>query len=185
MPAIERCSADVVIVVDSDVTCDGIGAAVAAVEGGKPWAMPHGQVYRLTEESTAEVLAGAEPHRRMKLDQPGYPGVWGGGIVVLPRETALEVRIDSRFVGWGSEDLAWACALTTLAGKGWRGDAPLFHLYHPPQPRLTRKRGSVASHQLFRRYTSARRDPNRMRALLEEAKRFALDTPEPAVHADP
>lgn len=181
MPAIAACDAGAVVVVaDADVWCDGISAAVAAVEAGAPWAIPHDLVHRLSETGTAAVLAGAHWRGQPVCQQP-YPGVMGGGIVVARRETLLEAPLDPRFVGWGQEDESWAVALTALAGPPWRGAAPLLHLWHPPQPRLDRRRGSTGGWNLRRRYLRARRDPAAMRQLLDEA-RHALHSPEPAVH---
>ena len=78
--------------------------------------------------------------------------------------------MDKRFIGWGQEDVAFALALHTLAGPAWLGDSDLIHLWHPPQARLTRRKGSVESWALFRRYQSAKRDPLKMRELLKEAR---------------
>jgi hypothetical protein len=100
----------------------------------------------------------------------GYDGFEGGGVVVMRRETAQEVPIDPRFAGWGQEDHCLGFALHTLFGPCWRGTASLVHLFHPPAPRLDRKRGSGESWQLFRRYDRARRNPDHMRALLKEAR---------------
>jgi len=156
MPALERSTADIVVVADADVWCDGLVRAVQAVEDGAPWAIPYLLVHRLDAER--------------KPEQRPYAGMAGGGIVVAPRETLLDVPLDPRFVGWGQEDQCWGWALHALAGPPWRGDADLVHYYHPPQKRLNRKRGSNESWALRRRYLAARRDPAAMRALLEESR---------------
>lgn len=75
------------IVADADVWCDGLAQAVEAVENGAPWAIPHLNVVRLKEDGTEE-------------ERP-YPGLEGGGIVVLAREVILSCPPDPRFVGWG------------------------------------------------------------------------------------
>ena len=181
-PAVERSAADIVVVADADVWCDGLLEAVYAVIGGEPWAIPHGDVHRLSPEATTQLLAGADP-RRLELAEAVWPGVQGGGYVIARRETLLDIPLDPRFVGWGQEDTSWAMALHYLAGPAWRIHRPLYHLWHPPQDRMSRKRGSVAGWQLYRRYCTAREHPARMRELVEEGKRVASEPPaEPPVH---
>lgn len=181
MPAIERSCADIVVVADADVWTDGFQQAIEAVEDGAPWAIPHGKVRRLDRDATAVVLAGAEPTQEMALAERSYPGVMGGAIVVARRDVLLDVPLDPRFVGWGQEDASWALALRCLAGKPWRGDATLWHLWHPPQERLSRARGSVEGWRLYRRYRQARYDRTAMRTLVKEAK-DALESDQQAVH---
>lgn len=158
---------DVLVVADADVWCDGIGAAVDAVFRGAGWAVPHRLVYRLSEAATSGVLAGLAPSPGMRLVQAPYVGYAGGGITVLPRSTYDQVPLDPRFRGWGQEDESWAHALTVLAGDPWRGTTPLYHLWHPPQRRLSRRWGSAAGRALAARYGRAR-TADRVRALLAE-----------------
>lgn len=168
-PAVESSRADLIVQADADCFTEGLAGAVRVVEDGAPWAIPHNNVHRLTEEGTAATLAGIG-WRDQPLDQRPYPGIAGGGIVVASREVALAVRLDPRFQGWGQEDECHAMALMTIVGDPWRGDADLVHLFHPPQERMTRRRGSEASWQLRRRYAAARNDPVAMRALIEESR---------------
>lgn len=166
-PAVEATDADVVVVADADAFTEGLAEAVQRVEAGHGWAIPHRRVMRLNEASTAAVLSGAAPHRQ-RLAEPGYVGMAGGGIVVLKRSTYLTVPLDPRFQGWGGEDDAWGLALSCLLGGPWRGHVNLWHLWHPPQPRMTRKAGSAESEALRARYWAARRSRDHMRALIEE-----------------
>lgn len=157
-PAVTATGPDIVVVADADVWTSGLGDAVDRVACHlAPWAIPHHLVHRLDRSGTG-------------LDEPPYRGVAGGGIVVLPRSTARAVPLDPRFVGWGQEDVSWAVALHVLAGPAWRGTADLIHLWHPPQPRDTRKIGCRAGQVLHRRYLAARKDPERMRQLIAEAE---------------
>jgi hypothetical protein len=156
------------VIADADVWCEGILDAVQAVRAGAAWAIPHLMVHRLTAAATSGLCSGAEPWE-LETTQAPYQGVAGGGLVVLERETVVEVPLDRRFVGWGQEDQSWAIALACLFGEPWRGTAPLIHLWHPPQPRLTRARGSREGWRLRCRYSAARTRPAQMRALLEEA----------------
>lgn len=165
--ALPRTAGDVVVVADADVWCEGVEQAIAAVVDGAPWAIPHAMVHRLTEDATGAVLAGA-PLGGAVAQRPylGYPG---GGITVVPRRTYERVPLDHRFAGWGQEDEAWALALAMLAGTPWRGSAPLWHLWHPPQQRDSRRWGSDASRALLERYWRAS-TPEAMRSVLDETE---------------
>lgn len=164
--ALPAAGSGVLVVADADVWTDGIGAAIEAVAAGESWAVPHGKVHRLTRAATSATLAG-DPLGGL-LEQPAYRGVEGGGIVVLDRGLYAEVPLDPRFQGWGQEDEAWAVALRAVAGLPWRGDTPLWHLWHPPQPRMSRRWGSRMGMALYRRYRHAARRPDTIRALLAE-----------------
>ena len=166
MPAVEASTADVLVIADADVWCDGLDLAVEAVAEGAHWAVPHTMVYRLSEAATVQVLAGADWHG-LPLAQWPYVGFEGGGIVVARRETLIEVPMPV-FEGWGGEDESWAMALRTLAGPPWRGDADLLHLFHPPQERMSRRWGSDEGRELVKRFQAARGNPAAMRQLLKE-----------------
>jgi hypothetical protein len=176
MPAIEATRAQIVVVVDADVWCDGLHAAIVAVQDGAAWAHPHEFLHRLTHAATRNVLSGRPDDA---TEEPPYRGKIGGGIVVARRETLLEVPLDSRFVGWGQEDESWGWALTTLVGEPWCGTADLIHFWHPPQQRLDRKLGSMDGWRLKRRYAKARRDPVVKRRLIEEVHLESHQPPEP------
>ncbi len=170
-PAVAHCRAEIVVLADADVWTEGLTAAVAAVDDGAAWAMPHYNLHRLSEEGTSAVLAGADWREQALDDLDGkkpYRGIMGGGVLVARRETLEEIPVDERFTGWGQEDECHALALHTLAGEAWRGNADLLHLYHPPMPRMTRRRGSPESWALRVRYFALRDDPGALRALLEE-----------------
>ena len=162
-----RATGDVLVVADADVWTPGWEGAVGRVVSGVPWAMPHGKVHRLTHAATQQVLDGHEPARGMDLTQSPYQGWPGGGMVVLRRDVYVRAPLDPRFVGWSGEDESWAHALRTLAGPGWRGTAPLWHLWHPPQERMSRRWGSPEARELAARYVRARTFET-MRALVDE-----------------
>lgn len=160
-------SHDLVILADADCLTDGIPAAIEAVADGAPWAIPHGRVFRLTEAGTVRYMESGEYGH--PFDRRPYRGMAGGGFVVAPRETLCEIPLDSRYIGWGQEDESHALALRTLAGEPWRGDADLIHLFHPPEPRMSRRKGSRESWRLYTRYRAAAGDPVAMKELLKEA----------------
>jgi hypothetical protein len=174
---LDRAPDGIIIVSDIDVWTppDAIRDAVSAVQVGAGWAIPHGDVYRLTRQATDALVADERGLLLQRLadrdmDQPPYPGHPGGGIVVLPTATAREIPLDPRFWGWGQEDDSWALALTTLVGTPWRGRAPLIHLWHPPQDRRTRGQGSHIGVALYRQYLAASHHPDAMRALIAKIR---------------
>lgn len=167
-PAAEASTAEVIVVADADVWCDGVPAAVERL-GEYEWAIPHQMVFRLDEPSTVAVLAGASPVDSTFAERP-YKGLAGGGIIATRRDVYLDTPLDPRFIGWGQEDEAINIALTELHGRAWRGTDPLYHLWHPPQTRQSRGIGSDANAALYRRYKASRHNPERMRELLDEAK---------------
>lgn len=155
--ALTRCDGDIVVVADADVWCDGVAAAVDAVATGAPWAIPHNKVRRLTAVATAAVLAGGRPGLGdAVLDEPAYRGLVGGGMVAAPRDVHLDIPMDTRFAGWGQEDEAWAGDLDAVAGPAWRGTADMWHLWHPPQQRESRRWGSPMNRALLREHLVAR-----------------------------
>ena len=174
-PAVEVSSADIIVMHDADAWCHGLEWAIEQVKDGAVWASPHDRVNRLTPASTRAVLDGADPEGLELIET--HRAVWGGGIVVLPRETYLSCPLDPRFVGWGQEDISWANALWFLAGEGVRASADLIHLWHPPQNRLTRDRGSAENVALAARYRQARFKPGAMRELVNEFRRTDADRP--------
>ena len=162
------------VVADADCLTD-IGPAVEAVEAGASWAVPHLMVHRLDQAATEAVYAGADPSATTGRTQRPYKGFAGGGVVAISRVVYGQVPLDPRFEGWGGEDSSWAMALTTLAGPPVRFDADLFHLYHPPPVRMTRRHGSPATRALEIRYKRAARISRRAMAdLVAEMAQTAI-----------
>lgn len=160
---LRQATGDLVVVADADVLCPGVAAAVDAVGQGAPWAMPHRAVYRLHARATTDLYVGADLPDERTVTRPElfarceeiHKGAVGGGMVVLRRETIDQVPIDPRFTGWGQEDLAWGLALTVLTGPPWQGTRGLWHLWHPPEQRLSRTIGSSESAALYARYRAS------------------------------
>jgi hypothetical protein len=154
---VRRSYGDIIVVHDADVWSDGTIEAVEQVKNGAPWAMPHGRVVRLDERASEDYRAGKDDRLvKGRTSERPYQGIIGGGIVVVPRQTAEQVPPDIRFRGWGGEDESWGYALDTLAGPVWRGGHDLIHLWHPPQERRTRAHGSQANTELAAQYRAAR-----------------------------
>jgi hypothetical protein len=186
--AVGRTDADVLVIHDADVIvcAEALAGAVEQVRNGWPWALPHGTVYRLPEGATAEVLA--QPPTAVDLTsppavhghtytRPPYEGVPGGGLFVVSRTAWDTVSgFDERFIGWGSEDVSLGWALDTLAGTHWRGTDPLWHLWHPIEPRTIEM---YDNQRLEERYRHANGNVEAMRALVDgtEPARPAQATP--------
>lgn len=174
--ALERATGDLLVVADADVWSEQLEPIITAVADGAPWGTPHTHVRRLTEIGTIRFMAGER--EEAPTEEEHFAQV-GGGIVVLPRATYERIPLDPRFIGWGGEDKSWARALRLLAGPPARQHAALWHLWHPPQPRLTRTVGSAANVTLAGRYADA--SSNRMmRALIEEGRTWRSQTSSPS-----
>lgn len=176
LDAASKVDADIYVVTDGDVWVDPTESVARAAEVG--WAVPHRLIHRLSADSTALVLEGADWHGLpLSTDNPQdsrpYKGNETGTIFTITSDLLAEVPPDPRFRGWGQEDEAHGLALRCLVGPPWRGDDDLVHLWHPPQPRQTRRIGNPRSKALHGRYVAARRSPERMRALLAEAQAVA------------
>lgn len=173
-----KTDATTLVISDADVWCDGTERAVQHVEEHGGWVVPHRLIWRLSRESTAEVLAGYSWKNRPlsqdnEQDKRPYVGNECGTLLVIHREVLLSAPPDVRFVGWGQEDLAWAYALRALCGRSRRYPNDLVHLWHPPQERLDRKVGSRTSELLLDRYRKVRTKPHLMRELVAEAQAAA------------
>lgn len=178
--AARQSNAEIFVVADADCIAPQVGEAVNAVRSGYGWAMPHFIVHRLTEMATHLFTTGAAdpetfPRTASYYTQMPYAGYPGGGIVVLPRQTYASAPLDPRFTGWGQEDECWAMALRTLHGPQWRPpNAPLWHLWHPPQNRMSRAVGSSASRDLHTLYRRSATKPL-MEANLAQARVYAAE----------
>jgi len=186
--AVARTDAEVLVVADADCVCDGVEQAVEAVQTGQArWAVPHLSIRRLTQESTEYVYEGNPPSVPLSTVCKVYSAVLGGGITAIDRATYNEVPLDPRFHMTHGEDVAWATALKTLAGKPYRPhvksnanraeQAPydLYHLYHPPIPPLGMK--YEANSNLAKKYQHAARLAEQMRLLIEGAKEWEPEKP--------
>lgn len=172
--------ADVLVVLDADVVADPgqLRTAVDIVDAEpRCWAVPHEWVCRLDEASTGRAYEDPSvfPPTRRRLDRGEYRGVVGGGCVVLAADLYDEAPIDPRFHTWGSEDDAWGCALTTIAGPPWQpAGAGLWHLWHPHAVgRPSRHAADQPSAVLLEQYRRARGYPDRMAEVVLPARRLA------------
>jgi hypothetical protein len=168
--ALTRATGSVLVIADADCVVPeaALREAVALVESGVPWVVPHRTVSRLNPRQTAEWLADPvsteRPPPTGDLFRPAYTGVAGGGIVVIERSDFAAVGgIPKTFCGWGAEDESLALILDTMLGPHRRLDTPLVHLWHPPAPK------NVSNHRnrpLFEYFRRASGDQAMMWALI-------------------
>lgn len=183
--ALAQTQAAVLIVHDADVWTDGLPEAVQRVQEGAKWAVPHRGLSRLDEAATARFMEG-DTNGRLTLAERPYLGVECGGAFVIRRDVYEDCPLDRRFLGFGGEDESLSFALRVLHGPPVRLKHSMTHLWHPPQERLTRAIGSMASRDLRKRYAHALRSESAMRALVEEGKAHdAHRSAESSADADP
>jgi N-terminal domain of galactosyltransferase len=166
----------------------------------KLWFVPYRRLYRLTEQATNRVLARS-PELVTGCPEPcDGSGVilidartdatkeahWYGAMAqILPREAFQAVGgWDTRFRGWGGEDVAAMLATDTLYAKHKTAKAALFHLWHPMldqdgasmnlvpwnQRVWEGQKSSGVNNDLAGRYSGAYGDPTWMRKIVQEAK---------------
>jgi glycosyl transferase family 7 (putative galactosyltransferase) len=165
-------TAPVLVIADADsfiLDPADVVDAVARLEQGAAWVMPHRYVHR-TSQAAAEKIYASGLVDIHDVAYPAYGGCEGGGMTVLPRAAWDRVGgIDPRFVGWGGEDRSFGWALSTLVGPCSRGNARLVHLWHPVQgPRQSLSKPTMA---LISRYRIAQRSRVRMAELVAEHQR--------------
>lgn len=173
-PPVLASTAEVVVLADSDsfVSAAQLERSIEAAQRGQ-WSAPFTKVRRLSPAATLAALscdpAVTEWPPDGGLSQPPHDVLPGGGIVVFPRELAVELGpFDPRFRGWGGEDYALGCAARTLAGEyAYQVAGPLWHLWHPPQPDAG---SNPEADALGLRYRVAKFRPEKMRALIEEGR---------------
>lgn len=149
-------------------------SAIDYVERSGGWACPTSHVTRLNQAASEKITGPHNPGLPLPDELRGdaieerHRQHTGGGLVVISAEAYAACPLDPRFTGWGHEDDSWSYALHTMIGQPLRGSAELYHLWHPPQERQTRARGSDESWALFQRYHDARGDREKMGALMRE-----------------
>jgi GT2 family glycosyltransferase len=128
---------NIFVIVDSDLIYDPtiIKTSIELLNNNS-WVVPYNFINYLSQSSTEHLLTTPPTWPlRVNLDAPkinyGKIGVTGG-ICIIPRKNFQRVRgFDTRFIGWGGEDDAFAFAVNTLCGKYTRLDGQIFHLWHP------------------------------------------------------
>lgn len=185
---------NIVVILDADCYIDTnvIEVCAAKIRQARDdhehlWFVPYRRFYRLSEDASLELLA-SDPVSPLRFGDPPLPdqlvspdavsfGHWYGAMIqVLPREAFTAAGgMDTRFRGWGGEDISFMHAVDTLYGRHKTVNGPVYHIGHPVIKgiwRHTRQwRGQAQPEQndwLSGRYESAVGDKARMRQLLGE-----------------
>lgn len=174
----------VVIVADADCLVDhqAVATCVRIVADGRPWAIPHWSVLRLTRGASERVMGGGTPYHpavlHQGLEQPAYLGCATGGVVIIRSDVAMSVPMDGHYEDWGGEDYSWGLALDTLVGGPYRPDfhTDLLHLWHPRHARAGHGTNLSSDEPRRQAYFTAwaERDVDTMRRLVEEGRRWPL-----------
>lgn len=182
--ALNRSTGWTLVIADGDVLVDSedLRSAVRLVEDGVPWVVPHQQVFRLDEETTARIYEEGpedpefEPFATIRNP---YKGFAGGGLLVVDRSDFQATGgIPDAFAGWGAEDEALGIILDSLVGPHVRLSSPLWHLYHEPG-RRTRDPAYKRNRYLYRQILRLAPDPD---ALFDALREIALGRkPEEAI----
>jgi len=207
--AAKKAHGRIFVLLDSDAYLRGdtILRAARAIEesarrGQNRWFIPYRRLYRLVEAST-ELILNSDPKWPVRLPSPPaaedvesmttatYGHHFGAMVQIMPREAFESVGgMDPRFEGWGGEDVAFVRAVDTLFGKHKTLNAEVLHLWHPSIGHNAsnkmwegQNRPGMNGH-LASRYHRATGDPQRMRALVEEARPPA-PPPEPPPEPPP
>ena len=147
--AFKKSHGDVIVILDADAYIDTevikhcaerIRAARAI--GSKLWFVPYLWIYRLTKDSTMEVLNSKPKDPHIFSDPPadnevegtdgsGWGRKFGALVQIMPREAfELVGGMDQRFRGWGGEDVSFLKALDTLWAKHSNTPNNVLHLWH-------------------------------------------------------
>lgn len=157
------------VVIDADVLADPSQVAAAARH-----ALESGRV-----TLGFEMYVGLNPSMTERVLK-GWDGDWNRGavrrsrqhessIVAIPRDVWDRLKgFDTRFVGWGQEDVAFAQSARVLTGGIDRVSGEVYHLWHYPSRERARTTPTYRTNQeLGIRYRAAR-DPEAVEALLGE-----------------
>lgn len=200
--AASRATGRIFVIMDSDAYLRGdqLLRAARAIEdaarrGQKRWFIPYRRLYRLTEAPT-EMVLNSDPRWPLRFSSPPppenvestttamYGHHFGAMVQVMPREAfELVGQMDTRFEGWGGEDVAFVRAVDTLFGKHKTLNAEVLHLWHPAI-------GTNASNKMWEgqdrpgvnnrlasRYHKATGDLVKMRSLVDEAREKEPEQP--------
>jgi hypothetical protein len=133
--AADMATGDIYVIGDADTAFNPefLRRAIKHVARTGDWMVPT-TYHQLTEETTREIVAGAAD---AEIGEPTST-VWTGHgssvapILVTPAKAFHQVGgYDERYVGWGSDDRAFAVAMNTLYRHYVRWQGASYHLFHP------------------------------------------------------
>lgn len=194
--AASRATGDILVIIDADAYLTGDQLLEAAHrirearrEDRPLWLVPYRRLYRLNRRAT-EALRDSDPADPLRFSTPPphyaleHDDTYGGNrpdrghwfaamCMVVPVEAFRMLNgMDTRFKGWGGEDVAFMLALDTLYAqhKSVRGE--ILHMHHPriSEGKFIRKWAgqdtALLSSRLNYYYRAAYGDPLKMLTLL-------------------
>lgn len=159
---------DVAVLIDADVVCDPDKVREAITIAHRDLdhlVLPFTRRHNLTRQGSERIMAGETGSWR------SFIGITYAqqcsAVVVIPRKVWDTIGgFDERFVGWGFEDNAFACAAETFGRSLEQIEGEVWHLWHPTAKEGRRHspsyRANRARHEL---YATALGDPDAVRAL--------------------
>ena len=147
---------DCIVIIDADVLIQAaqVRAGIELATRFNRVVFPF-RVYRSVSQSgTSRIMNGWTGDWRQTSIQAYWDSV--SCVVIVPRALWDQVGgMDERFVGWGWEDTAFACATDAVSGR-LRLDGTLWHLWHPASPERNPKTVEYrASRDLAAQYRNA------------------------------
>jgi hypothetical protein len=170
--AAAKATGDLYIMADADVFFGTrLIDKILAIAPLHPWIVPFSRGYKLTADGAGKAIQTGElklPTNLKNTDIAENFTSLGALMNVVSRQAFETVGgMDERFLGWGSEDEAFAIALDTIAGKHFRMNETIFHLWHPPAEHYHQY--TQYNETLKNRYYEARDNVNAMTQLISES----------------
>jgi hypothetical protein len=140
---------NVLVVSDADILPDKacIDRAVQMVVSGERLVIGYRIARYLSKSATLDVLNGRD------FDESDLEkfGGWFGGLVILSKECFKALNgWDERFLSWGQEDDAFACAYMCIYKKSpARVDGILYTLYHEDRDQTYSRQNMEFSHRYY------------------------------------
>lgn len=125
---------DIGIILDSDVLIDPINVeqGILVAQRFNRICIPFRTYHSLSQEGSARIMGGWSGDWLTASTKAYWDSV--SCVVVVSRGLWDRVGgFDERFVGWGFEDTAFACATDAVSGR-LRLNGDLWHLWHPATP---------------------------------------------------
>ncbi|MBO8156432.1 MAG: hypothetical protein H0Z32_08240 [Bacillaceae bacterium] len=168
--AAEQSKGDILIITGADIIINPevIRHSIKLLET-HPWVVPFSKVKDLNQISTRRLL-NTVPRWPLRVPLISRKREAIGGMNILRRSDFEKVGgYDERFIGWGGEDDAFACAMDTLCGHHLRLDEDIFHLWHPSL-RASGNPNYQKNAELAAKYCEAYGNKDRMKQLIQESK---------------
>ena len=174
--ALRRATGEVLVVTDADAWLDpdalenGIKQAQATGKLVVPWR----KILRFNQAAAEKIMAGEDVENvRRQLEHSSPEPRTAATIFIIRRDALLSINgMDSRFRGWGYEDVSFRRACDALLGRSIYTAGEGYTLWHPRTMGVGRTWGESdpgkLNSELNGRYVKAERKPGVMRALVDE-----------------